>query len=576
MSYLQGKALVYGKTSGPLLFSKVPLSFWGGTEPATGEIIDRHHPLSGKTLQDHVLAIPSGRGSCTGSMAILELILAGTAPLGLIFEVPEQILTLGVLVARKLFHKNIPVVVLSAIEFASLSNHEHVTIDGDNVHAGSQDSPSDEHIDLHFAKPVHTQVNLIDDDRALLAKGPKNAKGLAMEILIEFAAVQGATSLVSVSQAHIDACVYTGPASLIFAESLLKLSDARMAVPTSMNSISIDQRRWREIGMEAEKAEAANKLGNVYVKMGAIPTFTCAPYLLDTAPIQDQHIGWGESNAVVFANSVLGARTQKYPDCIDVCIALTGRAPHFGCHDEHERAARLVLRAPVLVVYDDSVFPLLGYCVGLMSGVKIPVVTGMEHMLPSISDLKAFGAAFATTSSAAMFHIRGITPEALPVDDEYTDLERASITIQDLARCWYDLNTAKDDSVDMVALGNPHFSLEEFHSLARLCSARERTTKIPLIITTSRVVYEKFVKSGCAHVLEKVGAQIISDTCWCMLEEPVVPPCGGNIMTNSAKYAHYAPGLVKRRVHFDSLEACVSAAFEGRHTLDLPPWLLRN
>lgn len=509
-------------------------------------------------------------------MAILELILAGTAPLGLIFEVPEQILTLGAIVARRLFGKSIPVVALSTVDFSLLSSYKHATIDGENVNAGTVVSPLPEQIDLQSAKSVDTPLKLTDDDRALLAKGSKNAKGLAMEILIEFAKVQGATSLVSVSQAHIDACVYTGPASLLFAESLLNLSEARVAVPTSMNSISIDQRRWREIGMEAEKAEAANNLGNVYVKMGARPTFTCAPYLLDTAPQEGQHVGWGESNAVVFANSVLGARTQKYPDCIDVCIALTGRAPNAGCHDVEDRAPRLVLEVPPLPTYDESVFPLLGYCIGFLSGANIPVVVGMEQMKPRISDLKSFGAAFATTSSAAMFHIRGITPEAFSVEKEYENLERVKIFAKDLARCWNDLNTAEDDTVDMVALGNPHFSLEELHSLAQLCSTREQQTKIPLIITTSRVIYDKFVVSGRARILEKVGAQIICDTCWCMLEEPVVPLGGGNIMTNSAKYAHYAPGLVKRKVHFNSVEACVCAAFDGLHTLQLPSWLLPN
>ncbi|KAF2172721.1 hypothetical protein M409DRAFT_62443 [Zasmidium cellare ATCC 36951] len=571
MPHFRGKALINGEATGPLLFSNVPLSFWGGTDPSTGEIIDRHHPLSGRILHNHILAIPAGRGSCTGSMAMLELMLAGTAPLGLIFEVPEQIITLGVIVARKMFDRSIPVVVLSSSDFALLGDYEHVAIAGENVHTGPGTPP--EQIELQLPKPTVNKLQLTEDEEVLLAKGPKNAKGLAMEILTGFAALQGATSLVSVSQAHIDACVYTGPASLSFAESLLSLPDAQVAVPTSMNSISIDQRRWREIGMEPEKAEAANRLGNAYVKMGARPTFTCAPYLLDSSPERGQHIGWGESNAVVFANSVLGARTQKYPDCIDVCIALTGKAPSSGCHNSEDRAPRVLLKVSRTPVQDESIFPLLGYRVGLLSGADIPVVIGMEDMKLSLSDLKAFGAAFATTSSAAMFHIRGITPEALSLDKDYSSLQRTQILTQDLVRCWQSLNTAQDDSVSMIALGNPHFSLEEFYSLAQLCEKYDRPTEIPLIITTSRAIHEKFIKFGRGQILEKIGAQVISDTCWCMLEEPVVPPGGGNIMTNSAKYAHYAPGLVRRMVHFDSLEACVRAAFEGRHSIASPSWL---
>ncbi|KAK4501984.1 hypothetical protein PRZ48_007795 [Zasmidium cellare] len=522
MPHIRGTSLIDGEVSGPLLFSDVPLSFWGGTEPSTGEIIDRHHPLSGRILRNHVLAIPSGRGSCTGSMAMLELMLAGTAPLGLVFETPEQIITLGVIVARKLLDKSIPVVVLND-KFASLGIYGHVAIAVENIYTG----PEIVSQQTGLQPPNHTanQLQFTEDERSLLAKGPENAKRLAMEILTEFAVLQGATSLVNVSQAHIDACVYTGPASLSFAESLLSLADAKVAVPTSMNSISIDQRRWQEIGMEPEKAEAADRLGNA-------------------APKSGQHVGWGESNAVVFANSVLGARTQKYPDCIDVCIALTGKAPSSGCHNLEDRAPRLVLETPQLPFHDESIFPLLGYCIGLLSGSSIPVVIGMEDMKPSLSDLKAFGAAFATTSSAAMFHIRGITPEALAMDNDYTSLKRTKILPQDLTRCWQDLNAAQNDSVSMVALGNPHFSLEEFHSLAQLCEKYDTPTTIPLIVTTSRAIHDKFVKSGRGQILDKVGARIISDTCWCMLEEPVVPPGGGNIMTNSAKYAHYAPGMV--------------------------------
>lgn len=251
MPQFRGKALINGEAIGPLLFSHVPLSFWGGTDPSTGEIIDRHHPLSGQILRDHILAIPAGRGSCTGSMAMLELMLAGTAPLGLIFEVPEQIITLGVIVAKKMFDRSIPVVVLSTSDFALLGDHEHVSIVGENVHTGP--GPLPEQIELQPHKPTVNRLLLTEDEKSLLAKGPKNAKGLAMEILTKFAALQGATSLVSVSQAHIDACVYTGPASLSFAESLLSFPDAKVAVPTSMNSISIDQRRWRESAWNQRK-----------------------------------------------------------------------------------------------------------------------------------------------------------------------------------------------------------------------------------------------------------------------------------------------------------------------------------
>jgi len=561
----QARCLVPGSASGELLFSDLELSFWGGVDLSTGRVVDHHHPLCGTALSGHVLAIPSGRGSCSGSGALLELLLTGLAPAALAFQQAEDILTLGVLVAKAVFEVSIPVVVLSHSEFRTLRGYKIAQIDGSRVVVSNEPvslSPS-----LRQQPPAFPSVELSTRDEETLQGVHGPATQVAMKILLSIAEIQGADKLLDVTQAHIDACIYTGPAGLRFAQHLVSLG-AKFAIPTTLNAISLDYRRWKELGIAEETARPAQRLADAYMAMGAKMSFTCAPYLLESVPKKDEQIGWAESNAVVFANSVLGARTQKYPDFLDVCIALTGRAPMSGCHRDADRLPRSIVMLPSLEGLDDSMYPVLGYLIGERVGPEVTLVCGLENAHPRMSDLKAFGAAFATTASAPMFHIRGITPESANVEHLASSLKHIIISNEDITACRQRLNTATDCSLGLVSLGNPHFSLEEFADLAGYCSRRRKHPKLKLIITTNRMVQEEAEKAGYLEVLASFGADIITDTCWCMLGEPVIPLDARNLMTNSAKYAHYAPGMVRRGVHFGSLAECVDAACTGEFRLE--------
>jgi predicted aconitase/predicted aconitase with swiveling domain len=574
---LTGRSLVAGAAQGALLFADVGLSFWGGVDPFSGEIIDRHHPLSGEHLAGRVLAIPSGRGSCTGSSVLMELISNGHAPAALVLAEPDEILTLGVLVAQTIFERSLPVLCIGREAFAALRGQafarvEELTVTlfehlpGDAWQA--LDSP------LQTAEKT-TAIELTEHDQALLDGEHGKAAQVAMQIVLRMAELQGARSLVDVTQAHIDGCIYTGPASLRFAEQLVQWG-AKVRVPTTLNSISVDQRRWRELGIDPALGVPASALGDAYMAMGAQLSFTCAPYLLDSAPKAGEQIVWAESNAVVYANSVLGARTLKYPDYLDICIALTGRAPLIGCHLDAQRKARLQIELPVLSDLDDAFYPLLGYHIGALAGSRIPLVLGLEQSRPSLDDLKAFGAAFATTSAAPLFHIAGVTPEALDptqVLEANVPVPVEKIRLKDLLLSWRELNSARDSRVDVVSLGNPHFSLSEFAHLARLCRGRHKHPEVVLAITCGRAVLEQAREAGHIAVIEAFGATLVTDTCWCMLGEPVIPLAAKTLMTNSGKYAHYAPGLVGRKVHFANLAECVDAACSATASGRLPAWL---
>lgn len=575
---IEGRSLVAGRGQGSLLHADLGLSFWGGVDPFSGEVIDRHHPLSGQSLAGRVLAIPSGRGSCTGSSVLLELILNGPAPAALVLAEPDEILTLGALVAEHVFDVQLPVLCIGHAAFAELAAHAgaSVRVDGtrlqvfDAVPADGWQATPIAHDGSH-----PPSLTLSARDRAILAGEQGRAAQVAMQLVLRMAELQGARELLDVTQAHIDGCIYTGPACLRFAQQLLDWG-AKVSVPTTLNAISVDQRRWRALGIDPAFGEPASELGDVYMAMGAALSFTCAPYLLDSAPRAGEQIVWAESNAVVYANSVLGARTLKYPDYLDICIALTGRAPRCGSHLDEGRHARLLIEVETPQASDDSFWPLLGYHVGLLSTVDIPVLSGLEHSAPNTDDLKAFGAAFATTSAAPMFHIAGVTPEAPDVASALggqAPTRQLRVTLADLLDSWWELNGADSAEVSLVALGNPHCSATELARLAELCEGRHSHPDTALVVTCGRAVFERAAAAGHVATLERFGARLITDTCWCMLGEPVVPPGSRNLMTNSGKYAHYAPGLAGRRVHFGNLAACVEAACTGRNQGQLPAWL---
>ncbi|WP_085715252.1 aconitase X [Pseudomonas sp. B28(2017)] len=574
---LTGRSLVAGAAQGALLFADVGLSFWGGVDPCTGEVIDRHHPLSGQHLAGRVLAIPSGRGSCTGSSVLMELISNGHAPAALVLAEADEILTLGVLVAQTIFARSLPVLCIGREAFAALRGQAFARVENTTLSLFDH-LPGDAWQALDSPLPntdSTASIRLTEHDRALLDGRHGKAAQMAMQIVLRMAELQGAEHLVDVTQAHIDGCIYTGPASLRFAGQLVQWG-AKVRVPTTLNSISVDQRRWRELGIDPALGEPASALGDAYMAMGAQLSFTCAPYLLDTAPKAGEQIVWAESNAVVYANSVLGARTLKYPDYLDISIALTGRAPLIGCHLDAQRKARLQFELPSLGELDDAFYPLLGYHIGALAGSRVPLVLGLENRKPSLDDLKAFGAAFATTSAAPLFHIAGVTPEAIDpaqVLDVDTSIPVEKIRLKDLLSSWRELNSARDNRVDVVSLGNPHFSLSEFAHLARLCRGRQRHPDVVLAITCGRAVLEQAREAGHIAVIEAFGATLVTDTCWCMLGEPVIPPAAKTLMTNSGKYAHYAPGLVGRKVHFASLAECVDTACTAMASGRLPAWL---
>ncbi|MEM9250316.1 MAG: aconitase family protein [Pseudomonadota bacterium] len=549
--------ILSAETEADVIVCPEGLSFWGGVDPGTGRVIDAHHALHGRSLAGKIVLMPTSRGSCSGSGVLLQLALNGRAPAALIFREVEEVLTLGALIAARMFDRTVGVVRLGATDYAALSGASRARLTEGSISFDGGEIP---------LTPVsRRELQLSSSDRAALDGTDGQAVALAMDVMCTMAAIQGAPRLIDVMRGHIDGCIYAHDANLIFAEAMAEMG-ARVTIPTTLNAISVERDRFADHALPPDFSEAARRLADAYVRMGARPSFTCAPYQSD-APEMEENIGWSESNAVIYANSVLGARTAKHPDYLDLFIAMTGRAPETGVYLTENRRPGLVIDVEIALGFDDALWPLLGWTAGHLAPDRIPRLDGLEATAPTQDDLRALCAAFGTTSAAPMLHVAGITPES---DLAPSDTARAAITQADLREAWRTLNSGPEQ-VDLIALGSPHFSLEETYKFAEHLDGEHPS--VPVIITLGRDVFARAKAEGLVKRLQHVGVLVHTDVCWCSMVEPMFPMAAKTLMTNSGKYAHYAPGLSGRAVRFGSLADCAKAATRGVAPLNVPEWL---
>lgn len=417
-------------------------------------------------------------------------------------------------------------------------------------------------------------LNLTEADRAQLAGECGEANRMAMSVIVRMARVSGADSLMDIVGAHIDSTVFQGDATMEFAERLAA-HGAKVAVPTSLNVSGVDEHGWREWATPPEWAQKAHRQMIAYQSMCTEPTWTCAPYQTAFRPKFGQQIAWGESNAIAFANSVIGARSERYPDLMDACAAITGRVPATGLHLTENRAGQLLLRlsgVPRRIQEDDSFYPVLGHLIGRVAQERIPVVEGLE-VAPAEDQLKALCAASASSGAVALMHLVGVTPEAPTTEAAFQNKQPQQIlevTMEQLRAARRELTTAEGERLDMVVLGSPHFSLAEFKQLAPLLIGKRRHPNVQFLVTSSRLMTNLADQAGCIQPLQEFGGKLTVDTC--ILTTPMLHPEIKTLMTNSAKYAYYSPGLLNTQVVFGRLEDCVRSAVEGRVIRDESLW----
>ncbi|MBY0513634.1 MAG: aconitase X catalytic domain-containing protein [Gemmataceae bacterium] len=410
-------------------------------------------------------------------------------------------------------------------------------------------------------------VTLTADERAVLAGG--GAAALAMRLMVRYADMLGADRLLGVTGAHIDGCLYHGRASLDFAERLVALGGT-VRVPTTLNVSSLDRLHPELYRGDSHTAAEARRLMDAYEALGCRPTWTCAPYQQAARPGLGEQVAWAESNAIVFANSVLGARTNRYGDFLDICAALTGRVPDCGLHRAENRLARV--RFDLAGVspgwFADGIgYALVGLILGLEAGTAIPAIVGLPTTATE-DDLKSVGATAASSGSVAMFHAVGLTPEAPTLDAAFggTAPERARVLTDAEFRAALDrLNTLPLGSpLTGVSLGTPHFSAAEFARLLPLLAGKTCHPAVEFYVSTARQTLAHLEATGGRAELTRFGARVVVDTCTYVTPILKAGRGVGAVMTNSGKWAHYAPANLGVRVAFGGLRECVASAVEGR------------
>ncbi|MEZ5931171.1 MAG: aconitase X catalytic domain-containing protein [Alphaproteobacteria bacterium] len=413
---------------------------------------------------------------------------------------------------------------------------------------------------------------LSPDERDLLAPDAPPATTMAMRILVDTARMMGADRLVPITSAHIDGCVYFGDAGVLFAERLRDLG-GHVAVPSSLNVGALDILHPELVLADAHAKTMSRRLMDAYVALGCTQSWTCAPYQAGYRPRLGEQIAWAESNAIVFANSVLGARTNRYGDFFDICAALTARAPDVGLHRDEARVAKILVDLNALspaLLNDDSFFPVLGAWLGRTLGSTVAAIKGLPAGV-SEDRLKALGAAAASTGAVALFHAIGVTPEARTETEAFAgEPPEAVITPSpaDMQAARNALSTTSSVEIDCVALGSPHFSLDECRALAAL--AEDQTFRKPVYVCTRHAVLQILEANGMREKLEASGAIFVIGTC--VVVTPILKQASGVLMTNSGKFAHYSPSTINHDVVFGSLGDCVRSAVSGRVERDDRLW----
>ncbi len=359
-----------------------------------------------------------------------------------------------------------------------------------------------------------------------------------MQLLVAIGELAGAERLVPITSAHVSGASYKliGDPGLEFLEDFAR--DARVAVPTTVNPLGTDLRQWKDLGVPEAFAASQARVARAYEAMGANPVYSCTPYLLGSRPGLGEHVAWAESNAVCFANSVLGARTNREGGPSALAAAVVGATPDYGLHQDAGRRPTLVfdVRAKVHGIG----FSLLGLLAGKETGDGIPYFRGFAA---TEEDLKWLGAAVASSGSVGMFHLERVTPEWRRARTKGLRIVRVTSRDLDEVKAHY----TDGEEAELIALGSPQLSKEELESIAALVD--RHPPRIPVWVFASRIVREACPQA--VATLERHGGRVLADTC---LEVTLLEHRFHTVATPSGKGAYYLPSLCKQKVILDDID----------------------
>jgi predicted aconitase len=381
---------------------------------------------------------------------------------------------------------------------------------------------------------------LTRDEESILAGEKGEGLRTAMELLVALGDIYDAEELVPISSAHLSGVSYKtiGEGGIEFLERLSK--DAKVCVPTTLNPAGMDRQKWKEMGISPRFADRQLHIIDQYERLGVNTDCSCTPYLGTNIPQKGQTLAWAESNALSFANSVIGARTNREGGPGALAAAIVGKTPRYGLHLDENRAPAII----VSVELDKVDYSLLGQAVGSAVGGRVPYFRGIR---PTVDQLKTLAAAMAAAGSVALFHVEGVTPEAGIHD--LKGLDRLAVGKREVEAARNKFETGKDP--ELIALGCPHLSVEEIRDLASKLRGKHRKGDAEVWFCTSRCTAAKCPRE--LDVLSKFG-RVVCDTC--MVVAPIEERFR-TTATNSGKACNYLPTLCSQKVVYRSTDGLV-------------------
>jgi len=375
----------------------------------------------------------------------------------------------------------------------------------------------------------------------------------SMEILVALGNIYDAERLIKVGSVQVAGVSYhnLGEAGLEFLNELAK--DGRVKVLTTLNPAGMDLKDWKKLGIDEEFARKQNLVIDAFKKMGIIISCTCTPYLIGNLPRYGEHVAWSESSAVTFANSVIGAKTNREGGPSALAAAFVGKTPHYGLHLDENRAPDIRFHVAVKL-RKISDWGALGYCIGKKAENKIPYITGIEDV--DLDELKSFCASVVTYGSKPLFYMKEMTPGS-----EKYQLPKETITIEneDIEEAYQSIN---DDfsAVDLVCIGCPHCSIKEIAEIAKLLKNKRISPNTEFWVACSRSVKQIADKRSYTITIERAGGKFACDTCM------AVAPLKGrfrSVATTSAKGCYYSRHN-NMMTKMGGLKECIDAAVKGK------------
>ena len=396
-------------------------------------------------------------------------------------------------------------------------------------------------------------MNLTEKEQRMLDGEEGYAVRKSMEILVALGDIYGAESLIKVGSVQVAGVSYhnLGDAGLEFLNELAK--DGKVKVLTTLNPAGMDLENWRQLGISEEFAEKQNLVIDAFRKMGILISCTCTPYLIGNLPRYGEHIAWSESSAVTFANSVIGAKTNREGGPSALAAAFVGKTPCYGLHLNENRAPDIHVQVNAKLA-KLSDWGALGYSIGKKAENKIPYITGIKDA--ELDELKSFCASVVTYGSKPLFYMKGITPAS----ESYSPpQETVTIEDKDLKEAYENINDEVTD-IDFVCVGCPHCSIKEIAQIAELLKDKRIAANTEFWVATSRTAKQLADKRGYTEIIELAGGKFACDTCM------AVAPLKGRfkaLATTSAKGCFYSRQN-NMKTKMGGLDECIEAAVTGK------------